>query len=308
MTVMAIFSIKQNKLEKIREIPFKNEKEIQKLTEQNLEEIFGLEFVKSEVSLENLRIDTLAFDNEAKSFVIIEYKKDKSFSVIDQGYAYLALLLNNKADFILEYNENKNKNLKRKDIDWSQSKVIFISPQFTKYQRKAINFRDMPIELWEIKKYGNNTILFNQLKSPETSESITKVSSKSDVVQKVSREIKVYTEEDHLKGIPEEIVSIYEEVKERILNLGDNIEIRPRKYYIGFIANSNFVDIRPQKSQVKVWINLSKGELDDPRSLAKDVSSIGHWGNGDYEVNINLDSDLDYLMTLIKQSYKKHSS
>lgn len=156
---MAIFSIKQNKLEKIREIPFRNEKEIQKLTEQNLEEIFGLEFVKSEVSLENLRIDTLAFDNEAKSFVIIEYKKDKSFSVIDQGYAYLALLLNNKADFILEYNENKNKNIKKKDIDWSQSKVIFISPQFTKYQRKAINFRDMPIELWEIKIYGNNTIL-----------------------------------------------------------------------------------------------------------------------------------------------------
>lgn len=146
------------------------------------------------------------------------------------------------------------------------------------------------------------------MKSPETSESITKVSSKSDVVQKVSREIKVYTEEDHLKGIPEEIVSIYEEVKERILNLGDNIEIRPRKYYIGFIANSNFVDICPQKSQIKVWINLSKGELDDPRRLAKDVSSIGHWGNGDYEVNINLDSDLDYLMTLIKQSYKEHSS
>ena len=162
---MPIFAIKQNKLIRIKEISFKKEREIQRITEQNLKEIFGLEFVKSEFALGNLRIDTLAFDNETKSFVIIEYKKDKNFSVIDQGYAYLALMLNNKADFILEYNECKNKNLKRENIDWSQSRVIFISPQFTKYQRKAINFKDLPIELWEISKYENNTIVFNKLKS-----------------------------------------------------------------------------------------------------------------------------------------------
>jgi len=305
---MPIFAIKHNKLEKVREIPFKKEKEIQNITEQNLREIFGIEFVKSEFSLGNLRIDTLAFDNETKSFVIVEYKRDKNFSVIDQGYAYLALLLNNKADFILEYNECKNKSLKRGDVDWSQSRVIFISPQFTKYQRQAINFKDLPIELWEISKYENNIILFNQLKSPETSESITKVSPKSDIVQKVSREIKVYTEEDHLQGIPEDIVGTYEELKERILNLGDNIEIRPRKHYIGFIANTTFVDIHPQKSQIKIWVNLNKGDLDDPKEITRDVSNIGHWGNGDYEIIIKPDSDLDYLITLIKQSYKKHSS
>jgi len=305
---MAIFAIKQNKLIRIKEISFKKEREIQRITEQNLKEIFGLEFVKSEFALGNLRIDTLAFDNETKSFVIIEYKKDKNFSVIDQGYAYLALMLNNKADFILEYNECKNKNLKRENIDWSQSRVIFISPQFTKYQRKAINFKDLPIELWEISKYENNTIVFNKLKSAETSESITKISPKSDIVQKVSREIKVYTEEDHLQGMPEDIIEIYEELKERILNLGDNIEIRPRKYYIGFIAITNFVDIHIQRSQIKLWINLNKGELDDPKNWARDVSKIGHWGNGDYEITVTPNSDLDYLMLLIKQSYRKHTS
>ncbi|RLI79072.1 hypothetical protein DRP07_10455, partial [Archaeoglobales archaeon] len=199
---MLIFAIKQNKLEKVREIPFSSEREIQHMTEQNLQEIFGLEFVKSEVSLADLRIDTLAFDNETNSFVIIEYKKDRNFSVIDQGYAYLALLLNNKAEFVLIYNECKNKSLRKGDIDWSQSRVVFVSPQFTRYQRKAIEFKDLPIELWEVRKYENNTILFNQLKSPETSESITKISPKSSIVQRVSKEIKVYTEEDHLQGLP----------------------------------------------------------------------------------------------------------
>lgn len=157
---MALFNISnQDKLEQIKELPFKLEKEIQNLTEQNIRNIFGLDFVRSEFSLNNFRIDTLAFDKDASSFVIIEYKRDKNFSVIDQGYAYLSLMLNNKADFILEYNENCKDTLKRDDIDWSQSRVLFISPSFTTYQKEAINFKDLPIELWEVKRYNNKTRL-----------------------------------------------------------------------------------------------------------------------------------------------------
>ena len=305
---MPLFSIKNDGLERVKEIPFKSErKDIQKVTESSLKEVFGYEFIKSEVELGNLRIDTLAFDVENKSFVIIEYKIDQCFSVIDQGFAYLGLLLNNKADFILDYNENKGVSLKRDDVDWSQSKVIFVSPKFTKYQKQAINFRDLPIELWEISKFANGILLFNQLKSPETSESITKVSQRSEIVQKVSREIKVYTEEDHLSGSPNETIELYQKLKERVLALGDNIEVRPRKLYVGFVAGSNFVDVHPQKNQLKLWINLSKGELDDPKKIARDVSEVGHWGNGDYQVIVESSESLDYLMTLIKQSYTKHS-
>ena len=145
---MPLFSIKSDRLERVKEVPFKSErKDIQCITESSLKEVFGFEFVKSELQLGSLRIDTLAFDSENRSFVIIEYKIDQSFSVIDQGYAYLGLLLNNKAEFILEYNESKGQGLKRDDVDWTQSKVIFVSPQFTKYQKQAINFRDLPIEL-----------------------------------------------------------------------------------------------------------------------------------------------------------------
>ena len=135
----------------------------------------------------------MAFDNDSKSFVIIEYKRDKNFSVIDQGYAYLSLVLNNKADFILEYNENTNMSIKKDDVDWSQSRVIFISPSFSKYQQQAINFRDLPIELWEITRYQNDLIQYSRLKSPEISESINKISKSSEIVDKVTKEVKVAT-------------------------------------------------------------------------------------------------------------------
>jgi len=93
---MPLFRIQDGKLERVKTVPFKLEKEIQSITEANLEDIFGLQFVKSEMSFANFRIDTLAYDIQSKAFVIIEYKKDTSFSVVDQGYAYLSLMLNNK--------------------------------------------------------------------------------------------------------------------------------------------------------------------------------------------------------------------
>jgi predicted transport protein len=62
-----------------------------------------------------------------------------------------------------------------------------------------------------------------------------------------------------------------------------------------------------QKNQIKIWLNLKKGELIDNNNVTRDVSSIGHWGNGDYEIKLEKGDDVDYLMTLIKQSYKKHS-
>jgi predicted transport protein len=309
---MGIYTIKGENLEEIKEEIFDLERDIQKLTEVNLKKIFNLELLKGatkqgEFSLNGLRIDSLAFDNETKSFVVIEYKKDKNISVIDQGYAYLSLLLNNKAEFILEYNGTSKNPLRREDVDWSQSKVIFISPIFTTYQKQAINFRDLPIELWEVKKFSNNTILYNQLTSPETSESITKVSQQSAVVREVNKEVKVFTEEDHLRAMPENVTSMYQELKERILTFGDDIKIVPKQNYIAFKKATNFVDIGLTKSKgIWIQINLKKGELDDPKKLAKDYSEKGHWGNGDYAIIANDLKDSKYILELIKQSYDKN--
>jgi len=303
---MRLFNLGQKeKLESIKELPFKLEKEIQKISESNLEIIFGLYFVKSEFSLSGFRIDTLAFEKETSSFVIIEYKRDKNFSVIDQGYAYLSLMLNNKADFILEYNENCKDNLKKANVDWSQSKVIFVSPSFTPYQREAINFKDLPIELWEIKRYSNDSIIYNQIKTSGAQESIKTISKQDETIEKVSKEIKVYTEQEHLSKTSDETRELYEKFKNAILAL-DNIEIKPTKLYVAFVAGSNIADVRLQQSGLKMWINLTKGELDDPKELSRDVSNVGHWGNGSYEIKIENDENLEYIMSLIKQSLKKN--
>lgn len=162
---MPIYEKVGDTLKEVFENNFVLEKDIQKIVEKNMALLLDIEFVTTEFELSGLRIDSLGFDKESNSFVIVEYKKDRNFSVIDQGFAYLSLLLHNKAEFILKYNESKNALLKRDSVDWSQSRVIFISTLFTTYQRKAIEFKDLPIELIEIEKYSNNTLLFNKIET-----------------------------------------------------------------------------------------------------------------------------------------------
>ncbi len=303
---MSIYKV-GNSLELIKEKSFKYEKEIQQLVEKNLQTLLKLDFISSEFSLNNFRIDTLALDKESKSFVIIEFKRDKNFSVVDQGYAYLSLMLNNKADFILEYNENKNEAMKRNDIDWSQSKVIFISPNFTNYQKEAINFKDLPIELYEIKQFENGIISFEQVQKANAIESIKTISKGDKQNDIVTKEIKVYTENDHLNKGDKEIQELYQKIKEIILNFGDNVSFQPKKQTIDFRVDNNiFCDIVVQAKSIKIFLNLKNGELKDDLKKSRDVSNVGHWGNGSYEIKITDTEEIEYISSLIKQSYKKN--
>jgi predicted transport protein len=299
---MIIYNTIGDKLIQVKEKPFKLEKEIQSIFESNLQNIMGLLFVKSEFTIKNKRIDTLAYDKQTNAFIIIEYKRDKNYSVVDQGLTYLNLMLQNKAEFILTYNETLKDILHSKDVDWSQSRVAFVSPSFTDNQISASDFKDFGIELWEIKQYENNTISINTIKKSSGVPSIKPLLENSDSLKEVKENIKVYTEEDHFSNGSEYIIELYEKFKSSILNLTDGIEILPQKYYIAFKKDSNISDIEIQKKSLKIFINAKIGTLDDPKGLVKDVSNIGHRGNGDYQIQIENDKDLEYIMSLIKQT------
>lgn len=301
---MGLYKIEKGEVTRLKETPFKKEKDLQNLIEDNLDEIFSLVFIKSEFSVGNFRLDTVAYNKETNSFVIIEYKKSKSDSVIDQGYTYLNLLLEHKAAFVLTYNEKFPKDIKTvNSFDWSQTRVLFISRYFTEYQKGAASNPNLPIDLILVKNYSNSFLDIEQITKSAYGHIINN-NEVSKISDSLSKEIKVYSEEDHLGKISDEMLSLYKEIKESILSWDSDINIKATKVYISFRSKKNIVDILPQKNQLKIWINLKKGMLEDSKSTARDVSKTGHWGNGDYEIVMKDSEDFEYILSLIKQSWK----
>lgn len=305
---MPNFKIKGSKLNRIKEKSFNLEKDLQLLTEENLEEVFGLQFVSGKKNkqfvVRNFIIDTLAFDPETKSFVIIEYKKDESFSIIDQGFNYLGLLFNNKADFVLEYNERTGSSFKRTDVEWTQSRVLFIAPSFTPHQLGAIAFKDLPFELWEAELFENGIVSFNQIKPVEAEESITKV-TKSKAIRKVSGEIKVYSVDDHYKKALPQTTELLNEIRDRIRQIDSEIIEKPVANYIGYKINwFNFVSIHVHKDKLKVTVRKDKLSHDTANKLTKIPDSY-KWGKTPlWWIDIKSDKTIDYVMPIIKESYE----
>lgn len=122
------------------------------------------------------------------------------------------------------------------------------------------------------------------------------------LAEQIDSSISTYTEEYHLSKGSEFTNKLYYQLKQRILELG-NISLEYKKYYVAFKSVTNISDIQLQKKKLKVFINLKKGELKDQKKIAQDYSEIGHWGNGDYLVELDNIEDIDYLIMLVKQAY-----
>ena len=315
---MRLFTNKKGKLSKIDGEPFKLERNIQELVEQNTNEIFDLEFISSEFTIGNYRIDSLCFDNDTKSFVIIEYKKGSSYSVIDQGYSYLSTLLNNKSDFILEYNEQIKKTLKRDSINWTQSRIIFISPSFNSYQKNSVNFKDIPFELWEIKKYSNQTVSLNPIIS-NSKESIS--NTNNNIIKTVNKEVKVFTVDDLISNSTQDVKDIWNKIYEKLTETDfDETRFNFTKNYIRFSRQDNSVVsyFKFNKSSLRVLImggtvydggkRKSKNyfELDDYKKISKKHTKRykdGMTTQVEYKIHIHSEKDVDYVISLIKQRY-----
>ena len=308
---MNLYKLKNNNLESINSNSFKLEKDIQNIIENSSQELFNLEFVKSEFTVGKYRMDTLCFNEEDKSFVIIEYKKGNSYSVVDQGYTYLSTMLNNKSDFILEYNESKESNIKREEVDWSQSRVIFISPSFNSYQTDSVNFKDIPFELWEIKRFDNDIISLNQISS-NSKESIKEIKNITSEDNKVLSEVEVYDEESVIAKSSDLMRDIYFEIKEK-LSSWEDINFRPAKRYITIDKGKKVTTyLNFQSNRIKIHIvrridfkgNVKdapvKFNMNDPKGI---FEIYGDNRRERYSYILENRKDLDYLISLLKQRY-----
>ncbi len=115
-----------------------------------------------------------------------------------------------------------------------------------------------------------------------------------------------YTIDDHPRlAIGSPMRYLFEIFRKDVLALDPCVSEEFLKLYVAYKAETNFVDIVPQKSRLRLSLNMQFHELHDPKGLAKDVTSLGRWGNGDVEVGFRKPEELPYVMGLVRQALEK---
>lgn len=104
-----------------------------------------------------------------------------------------------------------------------------------------------------------------------------------------------------------DMFGLYEALRKRILNIDSSVKEEFKKLYIAYKTATNFVDIVPQKSRLRLSQNIPFDEIIDPFGLCKDVTNLGRWGNGDVEVGISHQSEIDKILDLIQQTFDAQS-
>jgi uncharacterized protein with ParB-like and HNH nuclease domain/predicted transport protein len=118
----------------------------------------------------------------------------------------------------------------------------------------------------------------------------------------VQRAASDFSIEDHPHLLPAARRELFDKFSSETLALDPGITRQFLKLYVAFKAETNFVDVVPQKARMRLSLNIPLEALRDERGLAWDVSDKGHWGNGPTEVGLDETSDFAYVMGLVRQA------
>ena len=269
-----------------KKIPFDSEYQLHNLTQNHLKELFKLKLVASEIQKDDLRFDNLAFDEKTNTFVIIEYKNELNLNVLNQVQEYRELLLSKPEEYADLLDDSK-------EIDFKNTRVMIIGPEFSEKQIEKSENLDFPTELYVVSLFKeddkNGCVLYEKTDGNFTKKLDINLDS-----------IKL-TRDTVLENKSEEIIELYIDFENKLLDKFDDLDLKYLVDAVSIKSQDKYICLVTVKSSIKI-IFYTK-QLEDDENETRDISNITTGGDlADYELTLNHEN-IDYAIDLIKQVY-----
>lgn len=220
-------------------------------------------------------------------------------NVINQGLFYLNWLLDHKDSFKVLVIEKLE--LKEADkIDWTMPRVVCIAGDFTKYDESAIKQMNRNVSLIRYKKFGSDLLMFEHINEnvataiPDTDVQTTKTKSTDK------------TFDEQLKTADESVKTLYQDLTNYILSLGDDVSETHLKLYAAFKKIRNIVTVVALKKKLILNLPIDVTSVTFEPGFSRDVTNIGHWGCGAVELHLQNAEDFEKAKPLIDRAYNEN--
>ncbi|MFN5134154.1 MAG: DUF5655 domain-containing protein, partial [Chitinophagaceae bacterium] len=120
----------------------------------------------------------------------------------------------------------------------------------------------------------------------------------------LTRKNATYTLEEHFENLEDNILELFNAVRDYIVTIDSSIEETPKKNYIAYKTSQNFACLQTYKKKLTLYLKLNPDEVNPMPIQGRDVREIGHFGTGDFELTIKDLNDFEETKYLINEAYK----
>lgn len=285
------------------------EKDLHELVAANMLTLLGIRHVRSEYATGRKhrgRIDALGLDRDG-SPVIVEFKRSQNENIINQGLYYLDWLVDHRAEF-----ENLVRSELGSDaageIDWSAPRLVCIAKDFSTYDQYAVQQIDRNIDLIRYRLYGEDLLLLELVAGTTASFRVVDETEGegAEVPDDEEGGAQRGTHAHRLATAAPSLKRLYEEARDYLLSLGDDVQERELKLYASFKQLRTFASIKVMTGKGCLYLQLAL----DPKSVepvpgfVEDLSSKGHHGVGDLRLILRTPEDLERAKPYILASFE----
>lgn len=299
MSNFKLFQIKAKKLAELRGSYVRLERDLQSLLEDNLKTLLDVQFLKSEyLTSGRKRMDTLGIDGKYRP-VIIEYKRSRDQNVVNQALTYLGSLLKNRDSFRYLVLDKIGKEAVQK-IKWNSPRLICIAADFSKNDFGAVEDSHRDIALVRYRKFGKDLLLL-ELLAAETPH----LTSTTDSAANMAKQRKQKTVSGTLKSANSDMRTLYQNIGDFILGLGDDVNKKTLLHYFAFRRIKNFACVEIRTDKFLVYLKIKPDKDNVKSGFTRNMQKIPHHSTGDLEVTLRSHEDLERSKDLIRRSYEE---
>ena len=163
------------------------------------------------------------------------------------------------------------------------------------------------IELMRYRYFGKDLLLLELVNAHSATQAVSaNPATQAELPPKTRSNDKSQT--DRLAEAPQSLKNLYDEICQFTEQLGDEVQRKELKLYTAFKRIKNFASILVvhgnNDPRLVIYLKLPGVEAENYPN-ARNVTEIGHWGTGDFELVIREPSDLDVAQELIAKSYER---
>jgi len=313
MSDLKLFRIDNNQVRELSGEALQVERSLQLLFEANLEPLLGIRFLATEHTtgpVHGGRIDTLGLD-EDDCPVILEFKRAVNENVINQGLFYLDWLLDHRKEFQWLVMEKLGAEIAG-NVDWSAPRLICIAGDFTRYDQHAVKQIARNIELIRYRRFDSGLLMLELVHAPKQARSSASASPIQPTpavpsAEEAHNDPYVSSRIDYrLTRADPALRDLFEAVREYLMGLGDDVQVKELKYYIAFKRLKNFTcaEIYPQVRVVTLYLRLDPTAIELEEGFSRDVTKIGHFGTGNLELSLKNMNDFAKAQPLLRRAYE----